>query len=371
MEPRTLTELIDRHREELLSRWADLWCYIQRHRPESSFPDPPYEAIVAQLPYSPMGPPIAVAIVQWFAASPVFCTGAAFCQLHVSVATILVRQAYEQRARILRELEDSLEALMLDCGTRHWISTLMTDSSKQDTVRSERLAVIGQLAAGVAHEIGNPLASMSAIVQLMQRKARDAHTTEHLQQLRGSIDRIDRIVHELVDFSRPEAIPPSAVHVHDAIANAVRLLSFDRRSHGVTFEHAHADGLPPVRMVPDQLLQVLINLLINAVDAVDEGGRIRTRTWLDGGHVAVAIEDNGCGIAPDVLPRIFDPFFTTKPVGRGTGLGLSVSYGIVSRYDGRITVHSVPGEGSAFTILLPAMSEQDGAEPAPVMFRYP
>ena len=354
MEAATLKEFIAHHRVEIVHGWSELWNYIQRRRPESDFPDPPYESILDQLPHDPAySPQLTDDLSRWLSDSPVFCTGAAFCQMHVTIAGILVRERYVQRTAILHDLENSLEAMILDAGTRKWVANVLKDTSKQEAAHSERLAVIGQLAAGVAHEIGNPLTSISSIVQLLERRSEDPFVSDQLKEVKRSIDRIARIVRELVDFSRPAPSVPALVQVNDILATAIRLMQYDHRAKRIDFVSDHAIDLPFVQVVPDQLLQVFLNLLINAVDAMDGVGVVETRTAEDERGVAVLIRDSGHGIPASIIARVFDPFFTTKPVGRGTGLGLSVSYGIMKRYGGSIEVESDVGVGSTFTVRLP------------------
>ncbi len=354
MERLTVTSFIERHRPEILEKWTELWNSVQRKRPESHFPDPPYEAILAHLPFDPpYAPPLGDELQHWFNIAPIFCSGAAFCQLQAVSASILIHERYEERGEILAELENSLEAMSLEAGTRRWIGAVLNDTSKKEAVHAERLAVIGQLAAGVAHEIGNPLTSISAIVQVLERRTEDPFTTEQLQHVKKSIDRIARIVRELVDFSRPAPSMPAPVQVNDILATAIRLVQYDHRSRSITYDCVCDPALPVIHLVPDQILQVFLNLLINAIDAMNGQGRITVRTSADAHNARISIADSGHGIPADILPRIFDPFFTTKPMGKGTGLGLSVSYGIVKRYDGSIDVTSEPGVGSTFTIVLP------------------
>ena len=228
----------------------------------------------------------------------------------------------------------------------------------EDAAKSERLAVIGQLAAGVAHEIGNPLTSISSIVQILKRKINDPFVIDQLNNIKVSIDRIARIVHELVDFSRPAPFNPSPGNINSVIRTAIGMMQYDRRVKNVHIETSLSDSIPEMLLVADQLLQVFINLMINAVDAMTGTGQITIRTWHDNSHVYASITDTGRGIPKILLPKIFDPFFTTKKVGEGTGLGLSVSYGIISKHNGKIEVQSVIGEGSTFTIHLPKHSHQ-------------
>ncbi len=232
--------------------------------------------------------------------------------------------------------------------------------------QSERLAVVGQLAAGVAHEIGNPLASISSIVQLIQRRvARGAPLTEgradglrdQLTAIRDAIGRIAKIVRELVDFSRPAGYDRKPTDINDLVKAAVGIIRYDQRAKGIEFPLELDLDLPLVSVVPDQLYQVFVNILVNAVDALTEsggtGGWLAVRTERQGDHLAVAFSDSGPGIAPEHLDKLFEPFFTTKEVGRGTGLGLAVSYGIVESFAGQLTVQSTLGRGATFTVLLP------------------
>ncbi len=224
---------------------------------------------------------------------------------------------------------------------------------QQQVSQSEKLAVIGQLAAGVAHEIGNPLASISSIVQILQRKASDQYFSEQLSHIKENIDRISKIVRELVDFSRPPGFEKKIIQITDVIKTALGIVRYDKRIKKVDFKTNLDPELPFINVVPDQILQVLINILINALDAINGEGIIEVNTKHDDDFIYIEIKDNGCGMPPEVVAQIFDPFFTTKEVGKGTGLGLSVSYGIIKKFKGDILVHSKPEIGSRFTIKLP------------------
>ncbi|MEW6703084.1 MAG: ATP-binding protein [Bacteroidota bacterium] len=219
--------------------------------------------------------------------------------------------------------------------------------------QSEKLAVIGQLAAGVAHEIGNPLTSISSLVQILQRRNHDQFMNEQLVNIKENIDRISKIVRELVDFSRPPSYETSSQDITDVIKTALGIVKYDKRVRKVKFETDLKNVLPNVNVAADQLLQVFVNILINALDAIEGNGMIIVKSNFDTKNVIVEIGDDGCGIEDTVVEKIFDPFFTTKDVGRGTGLGLSVSYGIIKRFKGEIKVRSKLNEGSTFTIVLP------------------
>lgn len=237
-------------------------------------------------------------------------------------------------------------------------SVIIKDSTQvkklqQQIDQSEKLAVIGQLAAGVAHEIGNPLTSISSIVQILQRRANDPFFTEQLANIRSNIDRISKIVRELVDFSRPPGYEKLLIQITDVIRTALGIVKYDKRVKKVQFETSLDNELPRIYIVPDQLLQVFINILINALDAINGTGKIEVTSRHDKNFIYVDVRDNGCGMNEETMSKIFDPFFTTKEVGKGTGLGLSVSYGIIRKFKGDILVRSRVGKGSCFTVKLP------------------
>jgi signal transduction histidine kinase len=219
--------------------------------------------------------------------------------------------------------------------------------------QSEKLAVIGQIAAGVAHEIGNPLASISSLVQILQRKNQDSFIEDQLAIIKENIDRITKIVRELVDFSRSPSYETALQDITTVIKTALGIVKYDKRVRKVKFETDLQNELPMVSIAADQLLQVFVNILLNALDAIEGNGIIGVKSYSDGKKVLVEIQDNGCGMDQITISKIFDPFFTTKDVGKGTGLGLSVSYGIIKRFKGEIKVDSFLKEGSIFTISIP------------------
>jgi len=223
---------------------------------------------------------------------------------------------------------------------------------QQQVDQSEKLAVLGQLAAGVAHEIGNPLTSISALVQLIQRKNEDEKLTDQLITIKDNIDRISKIVRELVDFSRPPGEDKELLQINDVVKTAVGIVKYDKRVKNVEFQTNFSHELPSIFAVPDQLLQVCVNILINALDAINGEGEIEVKTYLNDIFICIDIKDNGCGMKQNVIDKIFNPFFTTKDVGKGTGLGLSVSYGIIKKMRGKILVESKVNEGSTFTVKL-------------------
>lgn len=221
--------------------------------------------------------------------------------------------------------------------------------------QSERLATVGHMAAGVAHEVGNPLTAISSLVQVCQRKTDDPFVQEQLKKVRDHIQRITKIVRDLVDFSRPSSLETEMMQVNDIIKSAVGLLKHDARCRSVSFELELSHRLPKIEGVPDHIHQVVVNILLNAVDAMKgmKEQKITVQTRTNDKMTELSISDNGKGMSEEVQNRIFEPFFTTKDVGSGTGLGLSVSHGIITKMGGSIEVDSEAGEGTTFTIKLP------------------
>jgi PAS domain S-box-containing protein len=230
---------------------------------------------------------------------------------------------------------------------------------KQQVNQSEKLAVIGQLAAGVAHEIGNPLTAISSLVQILQRKATDQFVSQQLINIKENIDRISKIVRELVDFSRTPSYQKEIVLITDILKTAIGIVRYDKRVKSVDFKTEFSAEIPAINIVPDQLLQIFVNILLNALDAMDGNGTVTVRTYKDLDYIYTEIQDNGCGIDEKNIDKIFNPFFTTKKVGKGTGLGLSVSYGIVKKFKGDILIKSKVNKGSTFIIKLPINDNQD------------
>lgn len=226
---------------------------------------------------------------------------------------------------------------------------------KEQIQQSERLATIGHMAAGVAHEVGNPLTAISSLVQVCQRKTDDEFLQNQLKKVREHIQRINKIVRDLVDFSRPSSMQKENADINEIINSAVGLLEHDARCRDVNFERNLADDLPVVSIVPDQIHQVLVNLLLNAVDAMKDepDPKVTISTAKEDSEIVLKVTDNGKGIKEEHQSRIFEPFFTTKEVGTGTGLGLAVSHGIINKMGGSIRAESEYGEGTTFFITIP------------------
>jgi two-component system, NtrC family, sensor kinase len=234
--------------------------------------------------------------------------------------------------------------------------------------RAEKLAAIGRLAAGVVHEINNPLATISACAEALESRLQegafsDGKTSalddlrEYLGLIRSEAFRCKSITNGLLDFSRSRTSEHILVNLVDVINSAARLLAHQQRDGRIEFRIDTSSDLPLVSGDAGQLQQAIIALATNAVDAMPEGGTLTIAARRQDNEVLVEISDTGVGIAPEHVTKIFEPFFTTKEVGRGTGLGLAVCYGILTEHDGSLDVQSALGVGSTFTITLPIVSE--------------
>ena len=220
----------------------------------------------------------------------------------------------------------------------------------------EKLSSIGLLAAGVAHEINTPLTGVSSYTQMLLGMLAETDPKHALlQKINRQTERATGIVNNLLNFSRTGTVTEfGAVDLNHVLDDTLQLLEPQLRQSQVEIERAYDPQLPPAYGNSGKLQQVFTNLLLNARDALPAGGHIKLATATDGGDtVTVEVADTGIGIAAENVARIYDPFFTTKGVGRGTGLGLAVSYGIVQEHSGHITVHSAPGRGTTFRITLP------------------
>jgi two-component system, NtrC family, sensor kinase len=272
--------------------------------------------------------------------------------------------------------------------------------AQEQLLQSEKLASIGQLAAGVAHEINNPIGYVHSNLATLQeyskhlltlieaydrvldvgergqaraeiRDLRQRLDIEFLQcdlpqlieESREGIERVRKIVQDLKDFSRSDARDKFVqADIHRGLDSTLNIIWNDLKYKAQVVKTF--GDIPQIECIPSELNQVFMNILLNAGQAIAERGIVTVSTSVDGDHVVVAIGDDGAGIPEDVLPRIFDPFFTTKPVGTGTGLGLAISYGLVKKHHGNIDVTSTPGEGTLFLIRLP-ITQPKGEAVAP------
>ena len=259
-------------------------------------------------------------------------------------AGIVLRRALEH-ARLHAQIQ----------GAQGEVATL-----NSQMVQAEKLASLGQLAAGMVHELNNPLTSIVAYTDFLtkrwqaKREASEPDELERLRRIGESAHRLLRFTRDLVSYARPSGGKPIPVALHGVIDQAVIFCEHVVLEAQAKVERRYADGMAPIRALPEQLTQVFVNLITNACHAVREGGTILITTELDGdAFVRVIVSDTGHGIASQNLTRVFDPFFTTKGEGRGTGLGLSIVKSIVEHHNGQIWAESEGDQGSRFIVVLP------------------
>jgi two-component system sensor histidine kinase HydH len=224
--------------------------------------------------------------------------------------------------------------------------------------RKEKLAAIGGLAAGVAHEIRNPLSSIKGIASYYRNKFADGSEDKEMAGVMiEEVDRLSRVISELLEFARPTRLNLKPSNLNDLLTHSVRLVQQEATAKNIRIRLTPAPDSPVAQMDPDRLTQSLLNLYLNAFQAMETGGELTITTGTtmeDGGKVTLDIRDNGSGIEAEALNQIFDPYFTTKP--KGTGLGLAIVHKIVEAHQGTIKVRSTPGEGTVFSITLPLSS---------------
>jgi two-component system, NtrC family, sensor kinase len=320
-----------------------------------------------------------------------------------------VEQIVEQRTAQLAEVNSTLrkdverrELVERELTKRHSELNLLNAklvTAQEHLVQQEKLASIGQLAAGVAHEINNPIGyifsnygmletylvslfDMLNIYEMAEQSHGDPNVVKGLQAKRVALEvdflkedipalmkeskegivRVRKIVQDLKDFSHVEAKPEwSFTDLNQGIDSTLNVVNNEVKYKADVIKE-YGD-LPPVQCIPSEINQVVMNLVVNAAHAMGaERGKISVRTGVENESAWIEVSDNGSGIPKDVLPRIFDPFYTTKPVGKGTGLGLSLSYGIVQRHCGKIDVQTELGQGTTFRVLLP-LKQADEVEP--------
>jgi two-component system NtrC family sensor kinase len=264
--------------------------------------------------------------------------------------------------------------------TRHMLNLVKRSDAQAATLnrqlmQASKMASIGELSVGVAHEINNPLAIISTereiIVDASRRTgsldpAFGAQLDLSLNQIEIQIERCKRITHNLLRFSRRTQSIIDTVDINAFISEVIDLMEREARSSGITFSERLSPAVPPILSDISQLQQLFLNLITNAIDAHEKkqyGSVAISSTYLESdGVVEIVVSDTGCGMPEDIVIRIFDPFFTTKPMGRGTGLGLSICYSIVKGLGGPIQVRSVPDRGTDFTIGLPLRSSEEMVE---------
>lgn len=271
---------------------------------------------------------------------------------------VLLGASLSQMTARLRDDEEAMRAKIAEA--RRYAQDLSRAQSR--LVQSERLASIGRLAAGLAHEIGNPLSAILGFQELLLQGGLDPkEEREFLERMKRETERIHHVLRDMLDFARPtDAHRPNVVEapgsIHEAVADVLALVKPQKSFRDVAI-HAEIPGdLPRVALAGPRLVQVLLNLLLNAADAVPrEGGRVTLRAErLDADRVRLTVEDNGTGLAPSIRGHLFEPFTTTKEPGKGTGLGLAVCRGLIESAGGTLAAEDSPEGGARFVIELPA-----------------
>jgi len=230
---------------------------------------------------------------------------------------------------------------------------------RSEIARSQRLAAVGRLAAGVAHEIRNPLSSIKGFATYFQERSREnAQDGQVAAILIQEVDRLNRVVSQLLEFSRPVGLLPRPVRLSQLIEDSLKLIEGQARDKGVAIQSEIHTGEQALRLDPDRLSQVLLNLFLNSLEAMHAGGAlaIRVDKTADGRRLEIRVSDTGCGIRPEDLPKVFEPYFTTKP--SGTGLGLAIARNIVEAMGGEIAVANRADTGATFTLRLPLVAAE-------------
>ena len=310
-----------------------------------------------------------------------------------NIEALQLAHALTEKWHLNRKVQSQLENL--DALVRHRTSELETANAqlKQEIAKqmklesqlrqSQKMEAVGQLAAGVAHDFNNILTVIQGNTSLLQDQFRqDPSCAESLNDISIATERAARLVRQLLAFSRKQMLKPEVLNLGHVVNNLEEMLKRFLGDH-IIFEVKAAPDLPPVRADLSMMEQVVLNLSVNARDAMPKGGKLtvsldavaipndgvqKNSEVRPGQHVCLTVSDTGCGIAPELLPRIFDPFFTTKEIGKGTGLGLATVYGIVKQHNGWVDVQSAANEGTTFRIFLPVCAEdskpEDSSQPA-------
>lgn len=260
-----------------------------------------------------------------------------------------------------RQLEAYQEILSLNEELNGYIERL--ESTQKQLIQSAKLNALGQLAASVAHELNNPLAGVLTYSKLLAKKVSSdsfnkQEAMSNLSKMESALSHCSGIIRGLLDFARQSEPVLQPVVISNVIDQVTSLVGHNAEMKGIKLTREEMSPLPPVMADFGQLQQVIVNLVVNAIQAMPNGGRLTINSSLgEDGWVKVSVQDTGCGIAPENMDKLFTPFFTTKEEVKGVGLGLAVSYGIIERHGGRIEVQSELGKGSAFTVHLPAHKE--------------
>jgi signal transduction histidine kinase len=241
------------------------------------------------------------------------------------------------------------------------VSLAEKEKLEEQLHRSDRLATLGRLVTGLAHEIRNPAAIIKATVQVLEREAKGYPDLNGYTKIIGEqVDRQNQIITELLEFGRPRPKIIQTLSINRLINSVLSFTGPFLQQNKVLLHKETRDDLPNIEGDGEQLKQVLVNLILNAVQAMPEGGHLRIVTYTKSNAVVIIVKDTGRGIAADDLKHIFDPFYTTRE--GGGGLGLAIGYQIIESHGGKLEAHSVEGKGSEFTITLPVIQERESID---------
>ncbi len=272
----------------------------------------------------------------------------------------LLAQSFNAMAEELMQYKEKMENWTRSLEEEVQKKTVEIYKAQEQLINTEKLASLGRMAAGVAHEINSPLTCIVTFAHLMLKRTPpgNAQDIEDLNVIIDQAERCSKIIKGLLGFSRKTASEKIRVDVNVLIENILSMVRNQARFYNIAFDLRLDRTLPEISIDATQIQQVFVNLLLNAADAMEEKGKIKiaSRAVEDAGSKLIELEfsDSGPGIPEENVSKIFEPFFTTKPVGKGTGLGLAVSYGIIKKHEGQIFVKSAPGRGASFFIRLPA-----------------
>ena len=272
----------------------------------------------------------------------------------------LLRRAGERLRSLNAELQEHQNLLETRIADR----TRELEESQAQVIHQEKMAAFGLLAAGIAHEVGNPLTSISTLVQMLETRDLDEYTRTRLSQVSGQLARIQSILRELVNFSRPASSQRGTVAIADIVREALDIAKYYKGGKNRRIRTDVPDDLPSVAGVRDQLVQVVFNLVLNAIDATGKGGEIVVSASNVQDRLLLTVSDDGTGISDEVRAKLFRPYFTTKK--HGTGLGLFVLRKIVEEHGGTVSVGSLPGRGTDFRIDLPCARSSERFRPVEV-----
>lgn len=285
-------------------------------------------------------------------------------QLHDNDALVLVTNAPVEKVETMPGLEGEVEQWLAfkfpvsDASGARYVGGMAVDISERKKLeeqlrRTERVAELGTLATGMAHEIGTPMSVILGRAEYLMERVKDEPTKKGLKTIVSQVERITKVMNQLLTFARRRPPERRAVDLRRTIEDNLEIFHERLERHRIKVEKTFAEACPLVYADADQMSQVAINLVMNAVHAMPEGGTLRIGLAPSDGMVKLTVADTGHGIPQEVIAKIFDPFFTTKEFGKGTGLGLTVVKGIMEEHGGSVSVDSEPGNGTTFTVTLP------------------